>query len=42
MSIVDESLNYEKMVHTYGTYQLSKVMQQTGGQGVPIPTVYGG
>ena len=26
MSVVDESLNYEKMVHTHGTYQLSKVM----------------
>jgi hypothetical protein len=35
-SVVDESLNYEKMVHTYGTYQLSRLIQQTGGQGVVV------
>jgi len=40
MSVVDESLNYEKMVHTYGTYQLSKVMPQAGG--APLPVSGGG
>ena len=36
MSVVDESLNYEKLVHTYGTYQLSKVMPQAGSALLPV------
>ncbi len=36
MSVVDESLNYEQNKHTYGTYQLTKVIQQTGNQTVVV------
>lgn len=35
-SIVDDALNYEKIIHTYGTYQLSKVVQQAGLQTMTV------
>lgn len=41
MSIVDQALNYEKYHYTHGTYDLSKVIQQTGGQTVTITTAGG-
>ena len=31
-SVVDEALNYQKYNFTHGTYQLTKVVQQTGAQ----------
>ena len=39
--VVDEALDYSKVVHSYGTYQLSRVVQQTGGQTVTV-TLSGG
>ena len=38
---VDESLDYSKIDHTYGTYQLTRVVQQTGGQTFDITTAGG-
>ena len=41
MSVIDESLNYEKLEHTYGTYQLTRVIQQTGSQTVAVTNTGG-
>jgi hypothetical protein len=35
-SVIDDALNYEKLVHSHGQYQLTRVIQQTGGQTVPV------
>lgn len=32
MSVIDHSLDYSKYAYTHGSYQLTKIMQQTGGQ----------
>ncbi len=40
-SVVDEGLNYEKLEHTYGTYQLTRIVQQAGGQTVPVTSTGG-
>lgn len=32
MSAIDEALDYSKLDHMYGTYQLTRVVQQTGNQ----------
>jgi len=38
MSIVDDALNYEKYVATHGTYQLTRLIQQTSTTTVNLPT----
>jgi hypothetical protein len=32
MEVVDEALNYERLIHTYGTYQHTKIVQNSGVQ----------
>ncbi len=41
MSVIDDSLIYEQLPHTYGTYQLTKITQQNGSQ-VAANSVSGG
>lgn len=40
-TLVDSALDYQKYVSTHGTYQLTRLIQQTGTQTVPVPNAGG-